>query len=177
MKLINKRAQMKTQQMAFMLIAVTIFFVMAGMFILMIRFSSLKDDAKLLEEKNALLLASKVADSPEFSCGNAFGSARSNCIDTDKAMALKGRLGDYSGFWGIDGLEIWRIYPESVGTEIECSLENYPECGKITILDFKKGTGISNFVSLCRKELEENSGSIYDKCELGRIIVVYNSND
>ena len=170
MKSKNKKAQMKVQQMAFMLIAVTIFLVMAGMFILMIRFSSLQDTAGLLEEKNALLLVSKIADSPEFSCGNAFGSPRSNCIDTDKAMALTGRLRDYSGFWGVSGIEIRRIYPKGVETGRECSLDNYPDCEKITILDSGEGTGVSNFVSLCRKE---QGDFIYDKCELGKIVVTY----
>lgn len=167
----NKKAQVKMQQTAFMLIAVTIFLVMAGMFIIVIRFSSLQDTAELLEERNALLLVSKIADSPEFSCGNAFGAPRSNCIDTDKVMALTGRLRDYSDFWGVSGIEIRRIYPAEAGTE--CSSENYPECGKITVVPSEQGTGVSNFVSLCRKEQEQNSSRIYDRCEIGKIVIIY----
>jgi hypothetical protein len=163
----QKKAQVKIQQMAFMLIGVTLFLAMAAMFILVIRFSSLKDSAKLLEEKNALLLVSKIADSSEFSCGNAFGSARGNCVDTDKVMALKSRIQAYSSFWGISGIEIRKV---SSATEAECNLENYPECGKITLFKSTGGTGVSNFVSLCRKELAETS---YDKCELGRMIIFY----
>jgi len=173
-KMKNKKAQMKVQQMAFMLIAVTLFLVMAGMFMLMISFSGIRDAAKLLEEKNALLLVSKIADSPEFSCGNAFGTTRSNCIDTDKVMALTGRLRDYRGFWGVPGIEIRKIYPAGGR---KCSLENYPECEKITIEDSREGTGVSNFVSLCRKEQNSSTGYIYDKCELGRIIVTYEVKD
>jgi len=165
----QRKAQMKIQQMAFMLIAVTLFLVMAGMFILVIRFSSLQDTVELLEERNALLLVSKIADSPEFSCGKAFGQPRTNCIDTDKVMALTGRLQDYSGFWGINGLEIRWIYP--AGTGVECSLDNYPACGKMSILARGEGIGKENFVSLCRKEQEQDSSLVYDKCELGRIIV------
>ena len=168
----NKKAQVKMQQTAFMLIAVTIFLIMAGMFILVVRFSSLHDTAELLEERNALLLVSKIADSPEFSCGNAFGAPRSNCIDTDKVMALTGRLRDYSGFWGVSGIEIRRIYPAEAGVG-ECSPENYPECGKIIVVASEQGTGVSNFVSLCRKEQEQNSSRIYDRCEIGKIIVTY----
>lgn len=163
----QKKAQVKIQQMAFMLIGVTLFLVMAAMFMLVIRFSSIKDSAELLEEKNALLLVSKIADSPEFSCQNAFGTARSNCIDADKVMALKSRIAGYSGFWGVDGLEIRKISAE---TQEECNIENYPECGKITLVASNSGTGVANFVSLCRKELETRT---YDKCELGRMIVVY----
>ena len=169
----NKFGQMKIQQMAFMLIAVTLFLVMAGMFILVVRFSSLQDSAELLDEKNALLLVSKIADSPEFACGNAFGEPRSNCIDMDKTMALTGRLNEYSGFWGVDGIEILRVYPSGTG---ECTLDNYPDCEKITILEAENGTGVSNFVSLCRKELNED-GNVYDKCELGRVMVTYNEDE
>ncbi|MCX6749704.1 MAG: hypothetical protein NTW17_03100 [Candidatus Pacearchaeota archaeon] len=167
----QKKGQMKIQQMAFMLIAVTLFLVMAAMFILMIRFSSLKESAKLLEEENALSLVSKIADSPEFSCGSAFEKPRTNCIDLDKLMALKSRFKDYAGFWGIDGIEIRKVYP--AGNE-ECTSENYPECGKITLVTSETGTGVSNFVSLCRKEQGE---LIYNKCELGKVSVVYGGGD
>src|SRR3990172_1188529 len=159
---------MKIQQMAFMLIAVTLFLILAGLFIIVIRFSGVRESAEALDEKNTLLLVSKLADSPEFACGNIFGEPMSNCIDTDKVMALKRRLGDYDGFWGVDGIEIHKIYP--VGTNEECTLDNYPECGKITLLDAEEGTGKENFVSLCRKE---SGDFIYNKCELGRIIVTY----
>ncbi len=169
MKKQNKLGQMKIQQMAFMLIAITLFLIVAGMFILTIRLSSIKETAKVLNENNALLLVSKISDSPEFSCGNAFGQARSNCIDTDKAMALEGKIQDYSGFWGVSGIEIKKIYPMGTG---ECTKQNYPNCGQITLLAPSNGTGVSNFVSLCRKE---QNNSVYDKCELGRIILTYNA--
>ncbi len=169
----NKQGQMKIQQMAFMLMAVTLFFVLAGLFIITIRFSGLKQSAEALDEKNALLLVSKVADSPEFSCGSAFGEPKTNCIDTDKVMALKPYIDKYSGFWGVDGLEIRKVYPGGEETGTECTAENYPDCGKIMLVAAGSGTGVSNFVSLCRKENMEN-GIIYDKCEIGRIIVTYN---
>lgn len=174
----KKKAQMKIQQMAFMLIAVTLFFVLAALFIITIRFSGLRGSAELLEEKNALLLASKLADSPEFACGDTFGQAMTNCIDTDKAIALKENIGKYRGFWGagVDGIEIRWIAP--VERQGECNIENYPDCGKITFVNANSGTGIANFVSLCRKESDFDEGmGIYDKCELGRIIVTYNKDD
>lgn len=166
----NKKAQMKIQQMAFMLIAVTLFFVLAGIFFVTIIFSNLRESASLLEEQNALLLVSKLANSPEFSCGEAFGSTRINCIDSDKVMALKNNIGEYSGFWGIDGIKIKKIYPED---ERVCISENYPDCGEINLFS-GSGTGVSNFVALCRKE--NIGGQIYDKCELARVIVYYGEN-
>ena len=174
----NKKAQMKIQQMAFMLLAVTVFFIMAGLFIITIMFSGLRENAELLEERNALLLASKVADSSEFSCRSDF-EIKGNCIDMDKVMALKNNIGPYRGFWGVDGLVVRWVYPD-IETG-ECTSDNYPNCGNITLVSPEGGTGIANFVSLCRKTNENADGSpggeAYDKCELGKIIVFYNENE
>ena len=170
--MVTKKAQMKIQQMAFMLIAVTIFFVIAGMFILLINFSGLKQSAKALEEQDALTLVSKIASSSEFSCQGAFGQSSTDCIDLDKVMALKENIRDFSGFWGA-GIEIMKVYPS--GSNIECTSENYPDCDRITISASKEGTGVSNFVALCRKQSDPDTGGIYNKCELGRIIITYNA--
>jgi len=83
-------------------------------------------------------------------------------------MALKNNINKYSGFWGVSGIEIRKIYPES--SRIECTSENYPNCDEIRIIK-NSGTGVSNFVALCRKENIDNV--IQDKCELAKIIVYY----
>ena len=165
----KKKAQLKIQQMAFMLMAVTLFFVLVGIFVLVFRFSNLQESAELLEEKNAMLLVTKLANSPEFSCGDAFGKSRVNCVDSDKVMALKENIQKYSGFWGVSGIEIRKIYPEFI-SEVVCDLDNYPDCNLIEVVS-GSGIGTSNFVSLCRKDNFENN--IYDKCELAKIIVSY----
>ena len=164
-----KKAQLKIQQMAFMLMAVTLFFILVGLFVLVIRFSGLKQSAEILEEENAVLLLSKLANSPEFSCGESFGT-KTNCIDSDKVMVLKEHIGKYFDFWGVSNIEIRKIYPDM--PETECNLGNYPDCNLIKITSTElKGVGLSNFVSLCRKESFE--GEIFDKCELAKIIVSY----
>jgi len=167
----HKKAQMKIQQTAFMLLAVTLFFVLVGLFILTFKFSGLKETAALLQEENAMLLVTKLANSPEFSCGGAFGANKGNCIDADKVMALKENINDYSGFWGVSNIEIRKIYPEAYAG-IECTKSNYPNCDIIQIRQKKVGGyDASNFVSLCRKESFENN--VYDKCELARIMISY----
>jgi hypothetical protein len=165
---IFKKGQMKIQQMAFMLIAVTILFALFGLFFLSIKLKDVKKTATTLEEENAMLLVSKLANSPEFSCGNSFGSTRTNCIDFDKIIGLQKFLGNYQRFWGVTKIQIRKIYPSS---EIVCNEENYPECGIINILDKEKNSTSfsSNFVSLCRKEAGESM--IYDKCELAILMV------
>ena len=158
-RLISKKAQMKIQQTAFMLLAITMFFVLVGIFVLVFRFSSLKESATILEEKNAMLLVEKLANSPEFACGNAFGSSRISCIDEDKVLALKNNIDKYEGFWGVSSIEIIKIYPELETIQI------YSEGNT--------GYTFSNFVALCKKASLD--GKIYDKCELAKILVGYES--
>ena len=166
----NNRGQLKIQQMAFMLIAVTLFFVLVGMFVLSIQLSGLKSSAAVLEEKNAMLLVTKLANSPEFSCGEAFKNKRTNCIDSDKVLILKENINKYDNFWGVENIEIRKIYP--ISEDKECTLDTYPDCNIIKIREGKITSEVSNFVSLCRKESIE--GEVYDKCELAKLIVSYN---
>jgi hypothetical protein len=165
----NYKGQMKIQQMIFMLIAVTLLFILVGVFFLSISLYNLKKTAASLEEENAMLLVSKIANSPEFSCGNSFGSSRTNCIDFDKLMALKDRIDDYSEFWGVAKIELRKIYPSE--GKIVCDNTNYPNCDIIKIFDNKANSqsASSNFVSLCRKEATETK--VYDKCELALLMI------
>ncbi len=166
----NKQAQMKIQQMSFMLLAVFIFFVLVGMFLLTIRLSGLKDSANRLQEENAMLLVTKLANSPEFSCGFSFGTEKSNCIDGDKIMVLKENIQKYSGFWGVSNIEIRKIYPEN--KNITCTSANYPDCDVIKLISNSNlGDSESNFVALCYKEMHNDK--IQNKCELAQLTVRY----
>ena len=168
----SKKAQLKIQQMAFMLIAVTLFFILVGMFVLSIYLSDLRNTALVFEEKNARLLVAKLANSPEFSCGEAFKGKKTNCIDADKVMMLRENINRYSGFWDVENIEIRIIYPES--TNIKCTLENYPDCNIIKIRDGPITEEFSNFVSLCRKASLD--GEVYNKCEIAKLMVSYGGN-
>lgn len=165
---LNRKGQMKIQQMAFMLIAITILFVLVGVFFLAISLQDLKKTATGLEKENVRFLVSKLANSPEFSCGNAFGNSLDNCIDFDKLMILRKESDKYNNFWGVTKIYVRKICPED---ETICTEENYPNCGMIKILDKNvNSTGFSsNFVSLCRKEKGKNL--LYDKCEIALLMI------
>ena len=173
----DKMGQMKIQQMAFMLIAVMLFFGMVGLVVLGVVFSGLDDKATELKEKNARLLVSKLANSPEFSCGGAFGNTRTNCIDRDKVIALKDKIGIYESFWDVKSIQIRIIYPELEGDggDILCEQNNYysGDCNLIRVLEGEDNLGISigNYVSLCKKE--KDLSGVYDKCELAQIYASY----
>jgi len=167
----DKKAQVRVQQMAFMIIGLTIFFVLVGLFALSFMFSGLKNSKKLLNEQGATLLVSRLANSPEFSCGKSFGTQKLNCIDLDKILVLKRYAKDYSGFWDVKGIEIRKLYPPS---SIACTESSYPNCGFWTILKSKSlGVDKSAFVSLCRKIPSE--GSFHNKCTLGKLIVRFSN--
>ena len=173
-KIRNKKGQFKVQQMAFMLIAVIIFFALVAIFVLAFQFSSMKEKATVLQEENALLLVAKLADSPEFSCGNSFGETRANCIDFDKVMILKQEISKYKNFWGVSNIEIRKIY--DFGREKTCTSSNYPDCNTLKLIEStSSGYDYSNFVSLCWKEQKKTGTGqmLYDKCEIGKITVRY----
>ena len=164
--MVNKLGQMKIQQMAFMLMAITLFFVFVGLFMVSIKFSDIKKSAESLEEKNALFLASQITSYPELACGTAYGTQKTNCIDTDKLIILMQNSEIYSNFWEVENLIIRKIYLES---NITCTPENYPNCGVFELFKGEQISDTSSFVSLCRKESE--NGRQYNKCELGKIFV------
>ena len=165
--MVNKKAQMKIQQMAFMLVAVTLFFILVGMVILVVYLSSLRETSNILENEKAMRLASKIANSPEFSCGEAFG-AKVRCVDLDKVMVLKQNVELYRNFWGVDNIMIIKIYPNEFDG-VDCTSENYPNCGQIRLSDSDISSEYTNYITLCRKETKD--GEIYNKCELARILI------
>ena len=151
---------MKIQEMAFVLVAIMIFFGLVVMLYISIRLPALQRSAQELSQNEASELVKKLASSPEF----AFTVRECpNCVDMDKALALKS-LNEYKTFWGLDYLRIEKVYPAEGG---ECGT-NYPDCQSITIID-KENFGIppTAFVALCRQASE--NGEFYPKCEIGRI--------
>ena len=161
--MVKTKGQVKIQQMAFVLVALMIFFGIASLFYFSIRTANLRGDVEDLRESEAQELVRKLAGTPEFSFTSAGDCAF--CIDADKALVLKDRQG-YSGFWGLDYIQIEKLYP---GFEGECTKGNYPSCGTITVVGKERfGTTVGSFVSLCRWE---NTGGGYAKCELGKIYV------
>lgn len=157
----SSKGQMKIQEMAFVLVAIMIFFGIIALLYLSIRMSSLKANVETLGQDEAREMVRKLSSSPEL----AF-TVRDcpNCIDMDKAMVLK-NMKKYRNLWNLNYLKIERVYPEGVG---ECVATNYPNCKSITIIDKENfGAPPSAFVALCRQVSE--FGERYPKCELGRI--------
>ena len=151
-----------------MLMAVVLFFILAFLFFIVVKYRGMYREASLLEQEKVLSTISKLADTAEFSCPSP---QRALCIDADKIMVMKNREA-YSGFFPVTSLSVVQIFPTENKTLTECTMENYPNCNVFRIYKKETKTGneetISTFVSLCRKEVENNY--IYDKCSLGKMV-------
>ena len=145
----TKKGQFKIQQMAFMIAAVFIFFILAGMFVFSIQVKNLRKNAEQLEQNKAIGIVQYLVESPEFACASG-----GYCIDTDKIVVLMNRTA-YKRFWPVAYIRIIKVYPNATGT---CTLKNYPDCGRYDVFDsgFPSTSSTSSFVALCRKIKEEN---------------------
>ena len=162
--MVKARGQMKIQQMAFMIMAVFFFFVLVGLFILQIQFKDVKSSAEQLQKEQAISSLSVIADMPELN----YDSSESMTIDEDKLKIMSGSFGeDYDLFWPVASVEVYKVYPAFDEVKrcpgAECNYYEVYDNGQTNVKTF------STYVSICKKMKE--SGSIYDKCEIGKLVV------
>ncbi len=152
-----------------MLLGLAVFFVLVFLFYITFSMSNVKNVAAEKSRDDAVLLAVRLAGSPEFNCVGGVSEGSAVCVDTDKVMALLSHP-EYKQFWDVNSLRIEKVYPSSDKT-ILCSLGDYPNCNTFNIIS-NKSSGVeeySSFVVLCRKN--SLGESIYNLCELGKIVV------
>ena len=153
-----KRGQFQIQQMAFMIVAVVIFFVLVGLFFLMYQSRDIQGNYEQLQRDKAISSLSVIANMPEMSCGDL-------CVDIDKMEALIDR--DYDEIWPVASVSVYKVYP-SFDMIVDCPGVG---CNKWNVYDSRqeKVKEYSTYVSLCQKLSE--GGSVYDKCEIGKLVV------
>jgi len=161
-KIKSKTGQMKIQQMAFMLVAVFLFFMLVALFFLKIQLSSIKGNAEELEKEQAISSIKVIANMPEFNCG----SRQNLCLDKDKLKIMSTEFKEsYENFWPIASIKVYTIDSNELKKcpGVDCNYFEVYESGQTNSKEF------STFVSVCEK-LKEN-GYIYDKCEIGKLSV------
>jgi len=162
----SKKAQLKIQQMAFVIVILVIFFAMVTMIYLSFQLKSIETSADNLRKEEAIEIVRSLATTPEF----LFSSTEDclNCVDLDKILMLKIN-GDHKKFWNLDYLIVERVFPrESIK---ECTKANYPDCTYISIIPNKTSEFSSEskaFVTLVRWVPEKGG---YFKHEVGIIHV------
>jgi hypothetical protein len=160
----KSKSQLKIQEMAFMLVAVILFFVLVGLFAASIIYKNLRESATAIEEEETLSAISNLAGTAEFACTDK----RSNCVDEDKLMALIGKK-SYESYWSFTSLKVVRYtgFNKKEMDFIKCTIQNYPDCDVLEISDKNLDENvIRSFVALCRVEFEQDS---YEKCEIAQI--------
>ena len=163
--LFSTKGQLKIQEMAFMLVAIILFFVLVGLFAASIVYKNLHEQATQIEEEKTLSAISNLAGTAEFACTGT----RPNCIDGDKLMGLIEKR-SYESYWPFTSLRVvkYRGFNKKEKDFIKCNIQNYPDCDVFEIYDKKSlnENVIHSFVALCRVEFEQNP---YEKCEIAQL--------
>ncbi len=159
----SSKGQFKIQQMVFVLVATLILFAIASIFFVSMRFGGLRSDFEDQKKSEVIEQVDKIAGTPEF-IWTSFEDCPS-CIDLDKIFMIKNRTA-YQGFWKeIALLKISRVYPK-YSTD-ECTLQSYPRCNSITLVEKEGFEAYESFVSLCRFDETDKS----TRCEIGKVIM------
>lgn len=131
------KAQLKIQEMAFVLLAIVLLGFIAFVFYAKVQSENIQGSAGDIKTSNALSLRDKIASLPEIKC------AEKLCIDKYKALMLKDY--DVDGmFQGLSEAKIIQIYPSEESIVLYSS--------------GKGNTTYSTFVNLCE---QKNIGGIF----------------
>jgi len=158
----SKKGQMKIQQMAFMLVAIVIFFSMVALIYFSISLNNLRYKYTELKDSEARELVRKLSGSPELTF--SAGSSCSRCVDFDKAFVLsKNYETIYSQLVNLEYLSIEKVFPPS--NNGKCSDVNYPDCSELVIIN-KTDDSIATKTAFVAIAWRENDNFIFG---LGRI--------
>lgn len=160
----KNKGQMKIQQMAFMLVAVFFFFILVGLFFLGIQLGDVKGNAAQLQKEQAIFSLRVIADMPELN----YDSSESMTLDEDKLRIMSGNFGgNYSSFWPVASVEIYRIYPSFDEIKecpaVDCNYYDLYDNGQSNTKTY------STYISICKSV--KDRGSVYDRCEVGKLVV------
>ena len=154
------KGQFKIQQMAFMLVAVVVFFVLVALVYFNVQLRNVKQDANDVFSTQSLEMVRSIRSTPELAWT---ADSCHSCVDLDKVLVLKEQK-VYSGFWGVPFLK-FRILDGNT-KDIECTRQNYPQCNTISLVNSSDSYRANRaFAALCRITSE---GTI---CSLGTISV------
>ncbi|MBI3334416.1 hypothetical protein HYZ97_02930 [Candidatus Pacearchaeota archaeon] len=157
------KGQVKIQEMAFVLIAIAVFFGLVALLYFSVRLNQLEGSALVFKDDAARALLRSLPSAPELQW-----AACTSCIDLDKVIVFKeqGNSSRYAQVWELDYLAIERMYPIPVLGE--CVLGNYPACSTLTLLNTSRPDRAPTraFVSLCRWDADTSN----EICELGVLL-------
>ena len=160
---------MKIQQMAFMIVAVFIFFTLVGLFFVSWQSRSIGQSAADLQKKQALSSLEVIRNMPELNCD----LTESLCVDEDKLNVFtmnRNLSNSYSEFWPVSSVKVYKIYPSfDVSGVVRCPGLN---CDYWEIYDSGQASSaeFSGYVNICKKT-RQFGYSPTTKCEIGKLVV------
>lgn len=163
---LNIRGQFKIQQMAFMLIAVFIFFTLIALFFLQLSLGDLKYSADQLEREQVMSALLSWSELPELSCSDR----SSSCIDEDKLYILS--LEDfnklYSSFWPVSSIKVYKVNSDFSIGELKCP---QPRCNYYDVYNSGANSTqtYATYVSLCKTNKEDSQ--VFEYCELATLSI------
>jgi len=139
-KMANKKAQIKIQETAFVLLAIVLLFSIVFLFYFKIHSLDIAKRAAAAKEERALSMLDKIAAMPELSCSSYIGErTESICIDKDKLIVFKD-MHNYNRMWtGLKEVKITEVYPLT---------DKYV----IYSIDNTEKQTYNNFISLCEQQ-------------------------
>jgi len=154
-----KSAQLKIQQMAFMILAVLLFFVLVGLFFINFQFKDIRQGFSELQKKQTISALTVLADMPELNCD----SGESFCLDEDKILIMTSN--QYEKFWPVASIKVYKINPFAEKW-VKCPASgcNYYEIYNSNQKNVKE---YSIYVSICKKIKEFDY--VYTKCQTGKL--------
>ena len=160
----RKIGQMKIQQMAFMIMAVFLFFILVGLFFIGIQFKDVRGTAAQLQKDQAISSLRVIADMPELN----YDSSETMTVDEDKLEVMSSNFsGAYNVFWPVASVGVYKIYPAFDSVKkcpgLGCNFYDIYDSGQSNVKTY------STYVSICKRVREE--GSAFDRCEVGKLVV------
>ncbi len=161
----GNRGQFQIQQMAFMIIAIFIFFAFAGLFILRVSVGGISEGAQDLKTKKAITFLSTIPEMTELS----FNGQCQNCLDKDKLFVFSNYGDEYKMFFPLDSLKAFRVYPLPNGTIVDGDIV-CPSLDCVVLFESSGGNlqEYATYVSVCEKS--KRLGVLQEKCEVWKLV-------
>lgn len=161
--MVTKKADMRIQQMAFMILFVFVFFSVAGLFFLSIQMRDVRQNAADLQKEATIASISTIANMPELNCD----SSRSLCVDEDKLYVFSAHTEEYKDFWPVASIKVRKVFPKQ-NEQIACPNIN---CTYYEIYDSKQKNvqSYGTFVTICKQTNIE--GYPQEDCGIARLEV------
>lgn len=165
------KAQLKIQQMIFMILAVILLFGLIIIFLVTFLNKTISSGADDVAELRAKGAVERLAGSAEFGHSDL---SLTRAIDLKKALVISLMRDSYSEYWKeYSSIRIIREsgLKKSIKDSVQCNFGNINFCDELVILDrnVNNTQEYASYILICDEKLE--MGNYFDDCEIGKMIV------